>query len=295
MYVICVVFSYNYFVSLKIFFGFVITVVLASCSNQVNNALEGRIKISLREVGNQLLLSNQDSTSLILPVKKLDQSTFRLKFQNTLSFNPDKLVDIVETNLKRFDFPQRYRVEVLQCTDGEVAYSYEMSDNEESTLIPCIGRDLPLACYTIEFRFLNVKYSTNNGPIAIVIGFILMLILIGAAVYLKYRNNGISKSANDYIKIGDFQFYQEQNILIKEAVEISLSKKECELLVLLISKSNQVITREELTKKVWEDNGVIVGRSLDTFISKLRKKLSTDDSLAIENVHGVGYKLLVLN
>ena len=81
--------------------------------------------------------------------------------------------------------------------------------------------------------------------------------------------------------------------MVKAAVEISLSKKECELLAIFIEKPNQIIKREELMKKVWEDNGVIVGRSLDTYISKLRKKLQDDTSIKLTNVHGVGYKLEV--
>ena len=72
-----------------------------------------------------------------------------------------------------------------------------------------------------------------------------------------------------------------------------MSKKECELLAILIAHPNQIVKREVLTKKVWEDNGVIVGRSLDTYISKLRKKLKDDESIKITNVHGVGYKLEV--
>ena len=55
----------------------------------------------------------------------------------------------------------------------------------------------------------------------------------------------------------------------------------------------EIIKREELSKKVWEDNGVFVGRSLDTYVSKLRKKLKQDSALKIINVHGVGYKLEV--
>ena len=47
---------------------------------------------------------------------------------------------------------------------------------------------------------------------------------------------------------------------------------------------------EKINKKVWEDNGVFVGRSLDTYISKLRKKLQDDDRIKITNIHGVGYK-----
>ena len=70
-----------------------------------------------------------------------------------------------------------------------------------------------------------------------------------------------------------------------------MSKKECELLKILIEKPNQIVKRDELTKRVWEDHGVVVGRSLDTYISKLRKKLKADNSIKITNVHGVGHKL----
>lgn len=58
---------------------------------------------------------------------------------------------------------------------------------------------------------------------------------------------------------------------------------------------NTVVKRDELVKRVWEDQGVFVGRSLDTYISKLRKKLQEDDSIKITNIHGIGYKLEVLD
>ncbi|MEE9364407.1 MAG: winged helix-turn-helix domain-containing protein [Cellulophaga sp.] len=72
--------------------------------------------------------------------------------------------------------------------------------------------------------------------------------------------------------------------MVKKATEIALSKKECELLEIFVANKNKVVKREELTKKVWEDNGVIVGRSLDTYISKLRKKLKEDISIQLINV-----------
>ena len=62
-------------------------------------------------------------------------------------------------------------------------------------------------------------------------------------------------------------------------------------MAILVGHSNKVVKRDELIKRVWEDKGVIVGRSLDTYISKLRKKLQEDDGIRIVNVHGVGYKL----
>ena len=63
------------------------------------------------------------------------------------------------------------------------------------------------------------------------------------------------------------------------------------MLELFVARPNEIIKRDELTKRVWEDNGVFVGRSLDTYISKLRKKLKGDTSIKLTNVHGVGYKL----
>ena len=56
---------------------------------------------------------------------------------------------------------------------------------------------------------------------------------------------------------------------------------------------NTEVPRERLQKEVWEDEGVIVGRSLDMFISKLRKKLSTEPGIQIVSIHGKGYKLIV--
>jgi DNA-binding response OmpR family regulator len=76
-----------------------------------------------------------------------------------------------------------------------------------------------------------------------------------------------------------------------ETKEISLSKKEVELLSLFVANQNKIIKREELSKKVWEDHGVFVGRSLDTYISKLRKKLHEDETIKLTNIHGIGYIL----
>ena len=73
--------------------------------------------------------------------------------------------------------------------------------------------------------------------------------------------------------------------------EIKLSSKECELLKIFCENKNNIVKRELLIKEVWENNGVVVGRSLDTFISKLRKKLEGDSSVNLINIHGVGYKL----
>lgn len=282
--------------SVYLYSGLIAVLCLAwlfSDSNNENDIFSERVKIALREAGNQLLLTNQDSTSLIQPIIALEQSKYELSFQKQLSFEPNQLVNAVETALEKSKLPQYYRVEVLQCTDHEVAYSYEMSLEEESTIIPCAGRFLPKKCYTIEVKFTKKLASPFNKQTLLYLLLAIISLFLLNYIYSKRKNAKTLDTIENktYNNIGSFQFYPDQNKLIKAAVEIDLSKKECELLSIFASRPNEIIRRDELTKKVWEDNGVFVGRSLDTYISKLRKKLTGDSTVKLTNIHGVGYKL----
>jgi len=266
---------------------------MLSLFNEPQDDFSEKAKVSLRDVGHQLLLTNQDSTSIILPVVALNNSKYSLEFQNQLSFEPGNLVAIVKRSFEKANLPANYRVEVINCTDREVAYSYEIQLAEEKSIIPCAGRFLPTNCYTIEVRFINKDSSFFNK---VVLWYVGVLSVFGFLFYTfrkrKKKKEKVVSSENHAV-IGSFRFYPEENKLVKAAVEISLSKKECELLAIFVASPNQIIKRDELMKRVWEDNGVFVGRSLDTYISKLRKKLQDDDSIKLTNVHGVGYKLEV--
>jgi len=256
------------------------------------DVFEKRVKIALREVGNQLLLSQKDSTSLILPVLKIDESEYQLSFENTLIFEPDNLVNIVKSSFEKSDFNQNYLVEVLDCKTEEVAYSYEIKNETEKDIIPCAGRFLPENCYQIRFKFLSkTSKSSSNSWLYYLIMPVFLGILFMFLSTKKKEEIIEEQRTKEHTKFGSFQFYPDQNKLIKEAQEIALSKKECEILQIFVANPNQIIKREELTKKVWEDNGVFVGRSLDTYISKLRKKLRDDTSIKLTNIHGVGYRL----
>lgn len=266
-------------------------------SKKEQETFNDRAKIAIREIGNQLLLSNKDSTSLILPVIENKKSTYLLSFENELSFEPHNLVTIVDSVFTKTDLSKHYRVSVLQCFEQLVGYSYEMSILEENTIIPCSGRYLPKGCYTIEIKFTKRDQLFFKTQIILyIIGFVCLLLLLDVFILKKKKQQ--TKEAIEtietldatYTRVGRFRFYPEQNKLVKEAEEISLSKKECELLEILVANPNQIIKRDEFNKKVWEDNGVFVGRSLDTYISKLRKKLQDDDAIKITNIHGVGYK-----
>jgi DNA-binding winged helix-turn-helix (wHTH) protein len=266
-----------------------------SCSEDKNDAFSESIKVSLRDVGHQLLLSNQDSTSLVLPIVEIDKYKYKLSFQKQLSFDPSRLVAIVDSSFQKAELPKYYLVEVVQCADKEIAYSYQMKAEIENTIIPCGGRFLPEGCYTIEVRFFNRTASFFKKNTLLYILIFCGLAFLAFSFYKRKKAPALENINNEYNTIGSFQFYPNQNKLVKEAIEISLSKKECELLEIFVANPNQIIKRDELEKRVWEDNGVFVGRSLDTYISKLRKKLKDDDSIKLTNVHGIGYKLEVNN
>lgn len=266
---------------------FIAALQLVSCN--ITNDFSDNVKVVLRNVGHELLLINKDTTSLVLPIKELDANIYEITFQNSLQIEPDSLVKVVKRNFHKAKLPQNYRVEVKQCSSDEVAYSYEMKRREENAIVPCKGRLLPNNCYLLEVHFLEKE--ENN--LFFFYGLLLLVFSVGIAFFIKKRGKNRIEGidVNNSLNLGIFEFYPEQNKLIKASVEIPLSKKECELLELFISQPNQVIKREELMKKIWEDNGVIVGRSLDTYVSKLRKKLKEDRSIKITNIHGVGYKL----
>lgn len=264
---------------------------IVSANTNKKDDLTPVTKIALREVGNQILLYNQDSTSLILPIVKLEESKYELSFQSEFSLKPDTLVAIVEKSFQAAALPDFYLVEIIQSSDQQVAYSYEMKGDRENSIIPCLERLLPEGRYSVQVKFTGGVTSAINEKALLYSPAVVSLLLLAFSFKKSDPTPKEESKCNDFIVLGSFKFYPEQNKLVKGHSEISLSKKECEILTIFTNNPNEVIKRDELTKRVWEDNGVFVGRSLDTFISKLRKILKEDSRVQLNNIHGIGYKL----
>ncbi len=177
---------------------------IVSDSGEENKSFSERVKISLRDVGNQILLINQDSTSLIFPIKELESSKYELSFQNTFEVVPDSLVSIVQRSLKKANLSENYRVEVIQCSDKEVAYSYEMNATVENTIIPCIGRALPVSCYTIEFRFLDTEIPFLKKRTILYILIFLGFVLLQFLFYSRNPKKIVQEINKEYTTIGSF-------------------------------------------------------------------------------------------
>ncbi|MDX2359996.1 MAG: response regulator transcription factor [Crocinitomicaceae bacterium] len=109
------------------------------------------------------------------------------------------------------------------------------------------------------------------------------------------RRVNIQPEAKDesIFQLGDYTFDTINFHLKHENFEKSLTKKEAQILKILCKFKNQVVAREIVLNGVWGQDDYFVGRSLDVFITKLRKYLKEDERIQISNVHGIGFKLEV--
>ena len=100
-----------------------------------------------------------------------------------------------------------------------------------------------------------------------------------------------NKESNIY-KIGKFTFDTQKQILSSEGKQTKLTTKESELLGLLCAHANEILQRDFALKTIWIDDNYFNARSMDVYITKLRKHLKEDDSIEIINIHGKRYKLI---
>ena len=100
-----------------------------------------------------------------------------------------------------------------------------------------------------------------------------------------------NKESNVY-KIGKFTFDTQKQILAIGDKQTKLTTKESELLGLLCAHANEILQRDFALKTIWIDDNYFNARSMDVYITKLRKHLKDDDSIEIINIHGKGYKLI---
>ena len=106
------------------------------------------------------------------------------------------------------------------------------------------------------------------------------------------RVKGKSKKAQTVFQLGKYTFDSQRQLLTIGDDNTKLTTKESELLALLCAHANQVLERELALKTIWIDDNYFNARSMDVYITKLRKHLKDDDSIEIINIHGKGYKLI---
>ncbi|KAA3656109.1 MAG: DNA-binding response regulator [Calditrichaeota bacterium] len=118
------------------------------------------------------------------------------------------------------------------------------------------------------------------------------LLLRIQAVLRRTGTSGAAVNGGVY-QLGTFTFHVDEQRLYSESATYKLTTKESQLLHLLCKNRNAVLSREDALLTIWGEENYFTGRSMDVFISRLRKYLQSDDDVEIRTVHGTGFKLVV--
>jgi hypothetical protein len=274
-----------------ILFLFISVICVAFSLEDSDDFNISRREVLLRRIGHELLLQSGDRTSRVLPVKKIAENEYQISFENDLTFQPDSLVNTTRRLLAKDPLARDYVVNVLNCSNSSVAYGYAISKNTKDDIVACIGREQPRACYMINVKFKPTGINTaKNGYL---LGSLSFLAFVGFIFLGSVKPQGAlpKDQVTRIFTLGSVSFDAEKRQLIINEKTIDLTGTETRLLLIFALSPNETIERSRLQKEIWEDEGVIVGRSLDMFISKLRKKLEFDPNIKIVAIRGKGYKL----
>ncbi|MFD2915616.1 response regulator transcription factor [Psychroserpens luteus] len=210
------------------------------------------------------------------------------------------LGQIIKESLETRDF------NVLLCENGNIAMDVYHKESPQILVLDVmmpkkdgftLAKEIRAIDDAIPIIFLTAKSQTKD----VVEGF-----NIGGNDYLKKPfsmeelivriNNLLNRTqiqkSSEILKIGNYSFDFPKQILHFDGIEQQLTHRESHLLFHLVQNKNKVLDRSLILNKLWGIDDFFTARSMDVFITKLRKKLKKDDSIQIINVRGFGYKLV---
>lgn len=277
------------FALVLLFFVAVMSVALASSGNDDFDL--ARREVLLRRIGHQMLLQSGDSTSRVLPVQKIAADEYQISFEHQFSFQPELMMDIASKTLANDPMSKSFVVNVLKHGTNNVIYGFAIAENKKDDIISCNGRKQPSANYVINVKFKSESVIAKKETY--LLGGLPLLAFVGLIFFSSAKNRKPNAKVEDtsLFTLGKVLFDAKNRKLTINGEQVDLTATETRLLLIFASSPNMVIERNRLQKEIWEDEGVIVGRSLDMFISKLRKKLEPDPNINIVVVRGKGYKL----
>lgn len=200
---------------------------------------------------------------------------------------------------------------VTLCTDG--AEAYKMFNDEKfhlcifDVMMPkkdgfTLAKDIRKLDTEIPILFLTAKSMTEDKVLGFKSGgddyltkpFSVEELQVRITSLLKRVHIQTEAEEEKILSIGAYSFDLENFTLTHPHFQKTLTKKEAQILKILYKFKNQVVERDVVLNAVWGQDDYFVGRSLDVFITKLRKYFKEDESIQISNIHGIGFKLSIL-
>lgn len=196
---------------------------------------------------------------------------------------------------------------ITLCTDGVAGWQEFQSQPFDlcvlDVMLPkqdgfTLGKNIRAVNTNVPILYLTAKAMTEDKLEGFKVGgddyitkpFNMDELVMRMEVFL--RRPGVTNTEEKIFALGGFYFDHENlRLAHSNGVEKTLTVKESEVLKMLYQNRDRVLKREEILTKVWGDDDYFMGRSMDVFISKLRKYLKDDPTIEIVNYHGVGFKL----
>jgi DNA-binding response OmpR family regulator len=216
----------------------------------------------------------------------------------TLSF-------VTRDNLERAGYS------IDSCDDGISAYEKIATGNYDlyilDVMLPKIdgytlARKIREKNEAVPILFLSAKSTLDDKLYGLQLGaddyitkpFSIEELILKIEVFLKRSSIDPSRMQKEAVcQIGNFVFSQSGLQLTNGNITHSLTHREAELLAYFYAHSGSILKRDDILNKVWGNDHFFSSRSLDVFISRLRKLLQSDPSVKIENIHNIGYRLVV--
>jgi hypothetical protein len=219
-----------------------------------------RREVLLRRIGHEILLQSGDSTSRILPVKKIAENEYQISFENAFTFQPESLVNITRRWFAKAPHASDYIVNVLNCGKSTVSYGYAISNNKKDDIVTCGGRKQPRACYMINIKFKRTGINTAKNRY--LLGSLSLLAFVGFIFLrpVKSKRALPEVQGTGTFNLGSVLFDSESRKLVINGKTIDLTITETRVLLIFALSPNETIERSRLQKEIWEDEGVIVGR-----------------------------------
>ncbi|MCC7400418.1 MAG: response regulator transcription factor [Chitinophagaceae bacterium] len=196
--------------------------------------------------------------------------------------------------------------EVINCPDGEIAWEYFQKKQPDICLLDInmpvrdgysLAKKIRQKNDVIPIIFLTAKSMEEDKLKGFETGaddyitkpFSMKELLLRMNVFLR-RNKMLLSDESREIKIGSLTFLPDEMKLVSENEVVTLTQRESELLEFFCTHPNKALKREDILTHVWGKNDYFLGRSMDVFVTKLRKHLKNEGLANIETVHNVGFR-----
>ena len=228
------------------------------------------------------------------------------KFKLLLVEDDEALCFIVKDNLEQ----NNYKVEIAE--NGEIALELFKQNNFDLIILDVmlpktdgfqVAETIRKTNEQVPIIFLTARSMTEDRITGLTIGgddyipkpFSMEELLLKIKIFLKRSQSQpvSSITSSKAIEIGEFIFNPEELTLSINGDIRSLTFKEAELIRIFAENPNKVLSRNDILQKIWGSDDYFLGRSLDVFISRLRKYFKADTNIKITNLHGIGFRFSV--